>query len=421
MSRSEREAVGSNPNPATIRDYPVIRFVKGGDEVKILCSLKRFVALFAVIFLSFAFPLSALAASDSEADMPSRADFASHRGSWFVWRKRSLPLGNYYELCASPVSFSTDGAVSSGSYNFVSPSYHDVSVLTGSTDTIYYACALPVPIPGVSGSWSELPSFPVGCHGWRELSCFVSLYGVSSNLPNDYSVFLSPSYSGSTLVYSTGSEGSASDSITSAEFPSPLYSFPFAVRADSPSTSTSYVVQGGDSSCINTSHDSNSFLSFKTNKFLIDSENFSSYPYSYVCSSRDIGLVVIKSPSIPAGGTVNSASLFRPDKFNLTATLLVPASMLPDAELGDWLSRGNSDKLQDDIVDQFGIDSGTLKDSKNSFNSWSSTSSVDTEIASSASGLLSALFQNLGTFLFSVSLLCFGAVVIRMLIRKAVE
>ena len=77
--------------------------------------------------------------------------------------------------------------------------------------------------------------------------------------------------------------------------------------------------------------------------------------------------------------------------------------------------------MQDTITNDFGVDSDKLKDSKDSITDWSNTSSVDSDVASGASGLLGGLFQNLGTFLFSVSLLCFGAVVLRMLIRKAVD
>ena len=93
---------------------------------------------------------------------------------------------------------------------------------------------------------------------------------------------------------------------------------------------------------------------------------------------------------------------------------------MPDVKLGDWLSDSPED-LQDAITNQFGIDSGTLENSKDNLNSWNSSSSVDSDVASGAFGLLGGLFQNLGTFLFSVSLLCFGAVVLRMFIRKAVD
>lgn len=47
--------------------------------------------------------------------------------------------------------------------------------------------------------------------------------------------------------------------------------------------------------------------------------------------------------------------------------------------------------------------------------------SVDSDVASGASGLLGGLFQNLDSFLFSVSLLCLGAVILRIVLRKAVD
>ena len=93
---------------------------------------------------------------------------------------------------------------------------------------------------------------------------------------------------------------------------------------------------------------------------------------------------------------------------------------MPDVKLGGWLSDSPED-LQDAITNEFDIDSDTLTNSKDNLNSWNSASSVDSDVATGVSGLLGALFQNLGSFLFSVFLLCFGAVFLRMLIRKAVD
>ena len=92
-----------------------------------------------------------------------------------------------------------------------------------------------------------------------------------------------------------------------------------------------------------------------------------------------------------------------------------------DIDVGSWLSADDLEKLQDQLINDFDVDSNTLKNSKDNLNSWNSTSSVDSDVASGAIGILNGIFQNLGTFLFSVSLLCFGAVVLRMLIRKAVD
>ena len=387
------------------------------------CLFKRFAALVAALIISFSLPVSAFAASSSIADMPAKADFLSHRGSWFVWRTRDI-YGDYFELCSSPLFFDSSGNLDTSKsvvFPYKSSSYFDIGVISGSDLRYYYACALPVPCAGVSGLWSELPSFPVGSTDAKNLSCAVSLYSSSSLVDSSYYISLSPcsSFTPSSVNFSS-SIGSSSDSISAAEFPSPLYSFPFAFRSESSSNRQSYVVQGGDSSCINFTRDRDTWISFSTNKFLVKPDSFSSYPSSYTCPSSDLGLVVIKNASAPSGGTLNSASSFTPSSFSLIATLLVPVGMLPDVKVGDWISASPED-LQQALTNEFGIDSGTLKNSKDNLNSWNSTSSVDSDVASGATGFLNGIFQNLGTFLFSVSLLCFGAVMLRMLIRKAVD
>lgn len=386
------------------------------------CLLNRFAALVAALIVSLSLPVSALAASDTEADMPSRSDFSAHRGSWFIWRSRSVNGSPYYELCSSPVFFDSSGNLDtslSHPISYKSPSYFDIGVISGANLTRYYACALSVPFAGDSGYWSELPSFPVGSSSVNNLSCLVSLYSSSSWVDSDYFVFLSPCYSSSSSVSWSATQDSSTDSITAAEFPTPLYSFPFALRSETSTDHHSYVVHGGDSSCISFSRSNNLWVSFKTNKFLVEPSSFAPYPASYSCLSSDLGIVVIKPVS--SSGFVSSASSFAPStSFRLVSTLLVPAGFLPDVKIGDWLSDSPED-LQDAITNEFGVDSDTLKNSKDNLNSWNSTSSVDSDVASGASGLLGGLFQNLGTFLFSVSLLCFGAVVLRMLIRKAVD
>ena len=52
---------------------------------------------------------------------------------------------------------------------------------------------------------------------------------------------------------------------------------------------------------------------------------------------------------------------------------------------------------------------------------WNDTETVDTDVAFSAMSALNAMFQNLGSFLFIISLMVFGAVVLRMFIKKAVD
>lgn len=388
------------------------------------CLFKRFAALVAALVISLSFPVSALAASDTEADMPSKADFLSHRGSWFVWRTRSLYNSSYYELCASPLFFDSSGNFDTSSYvhSYKSPSYFDVSVISGSDEYYYYACSLPVPLVGLTGFWSELPSFPVGFSGAVNTACLLSLYSDSSWVDSDSFVFLTPCFSSASYsVFSSNSIDSSTDSITVSQFPTPLYSFPFAFRSGSSSHRTSYKVQGGKNSCISFSKNQNLHICFDSTRFLIGPDNFSQYPFTCSFPSSDIGLVAIKNASPPSGGTLNSASSFAPSSFfYLVPTLLVPVGMLPDSKLGDWIS-DSPENLQDAITNEFGVDSGRLKDSKDSLNSWNSSSSVDTDIANTSLSTINALFQNLGQFLAIVSLMIFGAVMLRMLLRKAVD
>lgn len=389
---------------------------------KCRCFFKRFASLLAALVISFSLPVSALAASDWEAEMPSLDDFYSHHGSWYVWRTLNLSGFLYHELLCSPIS------VSGSSYSLpYSVSYStnafDVSYLASDSGLIYdYACAIPLPLRGASGYWYELPSFPIGMSTYTD-TCLVRVFSTVEQPSGSYG-FLTSSFSRSDRILSFGntagssSSSSSTDTLDSFIFSSPFYSYPFAIRQTTSSSASGYGLGGGDDGFFvplsNYSRDI--FIHLGSTRFLRGTHSFVSYPSGYTIPSSDIGFVFVQQPS--------SSPVYSASSFNTTGSfafsLLVPASRLPDVKLGDWLSDSPED-LQDAITKEFGIDSGTLKDSKDNLNSWNSAPSVDSEFASGASGLLGGLFQNLGTFLFSVSLLCFGAVVLRMLIRKAVD
>lgn len=388
---------------------------------KCRCFFKRFAALVAALVCVFSLSVPAFAASDSEAAMPSLDDFYSHHGSWFVWRKINILDEYYFELLCSPI------AVSGSSYTLpysisYSTNAFDVSYIANDSGKTYdYACAFPYPLRGASGLWSELPSFPVG-KGFSPESSVVCVYSTAAQPSGTYG-FLTSSFSRSDRNLSFGntagsSSGSSTDTLDVFSFSSPFYSYPFAFRQISSSNVNSYALQGGDSNFIipPNSYSPGLHISLNSNRYLLGTSSFVPYPSGYTIPSSDIGFVFVQKPS---SSFVTSAS-----EFDCTGSfafsLLVHVSRLPEVKLGDWLSDSPED-LQDAITKDFGIDSGTLHDSKDNLNSWNSASSVDPDIASGASGLLGALFQNLGTFLFSVSLLCFGAVVLRMLIRKAVD
>lgn len=388
---------------------------------KCRCFFMRFASLVAALVCVFSLSVPAFAASDTEADMPTLDDFYSHPCSWFVWRKLNILGSSYFELLCSPISVSGSSYTLPFSYSYSTNAF-DVSYIANDSGKHYdYACAIPYPLRGATGFWSELPSFPVSS-GLSPQSAVVRVYSKSSQ-PSDTYGFLTSCFSRSDRILSFGntdgsSSGSSTDTFDAFSFYSPFYSYPFAYREVSSSTVNGYAIQGGDSNFIvpTNSYSDTDYIALKSNRYLVGSNSFVPYPIGYTISSSDIGFVFVQKPS---SSFVTSASEFDTTG-SFAFSLLVGASRLPDAKLGDWLSDSPED-LQDSITNQFGIDSGTLQDSKDNLNSWNSTSSVDSDIASGASGLLGGLFQNLGTFLFSVSLLCFGAVVLRMFIRKAVE
>ena len=385
------------------------------------CLFKRFAALVAALVLVFSLSVPAFAASDTEAAMPSLDDFYSHHGSWYVWRTFTQSGFLYYELLCSPISVSGTSYSLPYSVPFSTNAF-DVSYLANDSGLAYdYACAYPLPLRGASGYWYELPSFPIGMSSTTD-TCMVRVYS-TGDLPSGTYGFLTSSFSRSDRILSFGntagsSSGSSTDTLDSFTFSSPFYSYPFAIRESSSSSASGYVLQGGYTNFIVplSNYLSARFIHLASTRYLRGTHSFVPYPSGFTIPSSDIGFVFVKQPS---SSPVYSASAFDTTG-SFAFSLLVPASRLPNVKLGGWLSDSPED-LQDAITNEFGVDSGTLKDSKDNLNSWNSASSVDSDVATGASGLLGALFQNLGTFLFSVSLLCFGAVFLRMLIRKAVD
>lgn len=385
------------------------------------CFYKRFAALVASLMVSLTLCTPCFAGFETENVMPSLDDFYNHHGSWYVWRRATLSNTSYFELLCSPIfvsgtSYSLPYSVSYSTNAF------DVSYLANDSGKSYdYACAFPLPLRGASGYWYELPSFPIGS-GMNPDTCSIRVYS-SAAQPSGTFGFLTSSFSRSDRILSFGntsgsSSGSSTDTLDSFTFSSPFYSYPFAIRQSSSSSASGYVLQGGDNAFIvpPSNYSNTAVLHLGSTRFLRGTNSFVPYPSGYTIPSSDIGFVFVQQPS--------SSPVYSASSFDTTGTfafsLLVPASRLLDVELGDWLSNSPED-LQKIIIDEFDIDSDTLKESKDYLNLWKNTSSVDSDVASGASGLLGGLFQNLGTFLFSVSLLCFGAVVLRMLVRKAVD
>lgn len=102
----------------------------------------------------------------------------------------------------------------------------------------------------------------------------------------------------------------------------------------------------------------------------------------------------------------------------------VDANKLPAGlQVGDEFPADSDafDQLRDELLDQFSEASDYIENGKSTLTGWNDTETVDTDVASTAMSALNAMFQNLGSFLFVISLMVFGAVVLRMFIRKAVD
>lgn len=112
-------------------------------------------------------------------------------------------------------------------------------------------------------------------------------------------------------------------------------------------------------------------------------------------------------------------------KVSAEVSFWIDANKLPlGLQVGDSFPAPATDPLGDlqkKLLEDYEIQTNItdtptyLDDAINNFNS------VDSAVASGASGLLGGLFQNLGSFLLSVSLLCLGAVFLRIVLRKAVD
>lgn len=141
----------------------------------------------------------------------------------------------------------------------------------------------------------------------------------------------------------------------------------------------------------------------------------------YNCSSSDLIWIVL-----PLDLTVSSASAMFGSFASVRCNIAywVDANKLPAGlKVGDEFPADSDafDQLRDDLINQFPEASDNIENGKDTIQGWNDTESVDADVASTSISALNALFQNLGSFLFIVSLMVFGAVVLRMLLRKAVD
>lgn len=134
-------------------------------------------------------------------------------------------------------------------------------------------------------------------------------------------------------------------------------------------------------------------------------------------SSDDL-ILGVTLPSFPASqsGYVLTVSV--------AISFWVDANKLPAGlQVGDEFPANTDafDQMRDDLIEQFPEASENIQNGKDTLTGWNDTETVDNGVAAYTLLALNAMFQNLGGFLFIVSLMVFGAVVLRMFIRKAVD
>ena len=367
------------------------------------CLLKRFAALVAALVLVFSISSPALADFNDDFNLPSQSEFDKHPRQWYIEEYHG---DVYFFPCSFRVG-SNGATVGVGAPT--SPFAADLVTTSSAFYTFYY-------LDAISPYWlfNRYP-VPIG-FGYASLGFVPD--ELSLSLIEDHSAGVRY-FVGDSSDLPIGSQGHYDSSSKSGSVSGFVYRLP-AFYKSTISNNTSWGMFSGPSTYITSS---NSSVFHDLTEF---------YPLSFYAGDYEYTLPYSSDKIIYSNHLIFAASLVRSDYGSfLTSDFLPHAIVLRmnssvfKSLYGSGYSSGSwfpaDEDLQNELVNQFGVDSGTLSGSKSSLDSWSSTSSVDSDVASGASGLLNGVFQNLGTFLFSVSLLCFGAVVLRMLIRKAVD
>lgn len=127
--------------------------------------------------------------------------------------------------------------------------------------------------------------------------------------------------------------------------------------------------------------------------------------------------------SYPSWHTIDTPGKYRIEASAVVSYWIDANKLPPGLSVGDEFPANNDafENLRDELLNQFPEASDKVETGKDTIEGWNDSETVDTDVASSTISVLNALFQNVGSFLFIVSLMVFGAVVLRMLIRKAVD
>lgn len=388
--------------------------------------IRRLGASFAALLMICCMTVPALADGSNWPASPSINDFYNHPNCWYVWKTTTLNgLGGYELICSSMSEYGSTNTVNLASpfpYSTNSGTY-SITYSSGTVKTFMYSTPY---IPGfISGSWENFPSFPVG-----DASPYCAAVRVYPNIQEGYLSSVSDVFSDrSVFGFLTSWRSSGGSSISDKYENEVIDTYPVYVptnifffghkTASSSSSSTNvsgYGIVGGDNDFWATP-DNHNYLHLSKSHF--STPVYCSIPSNFYIPSSDIGFVFAKQPE---GNQMHPYNTEFNVSLRFSASLWVPTTLLPDdVEVGDWISKADVESLQDQLTKDFDVTSDTLKNSKQSFDSWQNSNTIDTDVANTGLDIINALMQNVGQFAFIVSLLCFGAVVLRVLIRKAVD
>lgn len=396
--------------------------MKGSADMrKFKMGIRRLGASFAAFLMVCCLSAPAFAANNWPVS-PADSDFRAHPNSWYVWQRKSISVYSGYELICGPVEESSKYPDSLSSAWFPYSTDSGTWSYSSSNFQRTYMYAVPYIPRSDFGYLSDFPVFPVGEPSFS--TAVLRVYPVKwrgylngiSDVFSDRSVF---GYL--TSWPSNSSSSSYSDYFNSEVLDyNPIYVpsniFFFGDKTDTSTNHTSFSIQNGDNNFWATPSNNNYLHLSKSH---LSTPGFRSFPSNFSIPSSDVGLVFCKRPSGDGMHVYNS-------EFNVSLSfglsLWVPDALLPaDVAVGDWISKADVESLQDQLVKDFDVNSDTLKNSKNNFDSWQNSNTIDTDVADTGLNIINGLMQNVGQFAFIVSLLCFGAVVLRVLIRKAVE
>lgn len=397
-SRSECETAGSSPDPATKSDFPpLFDAVKGGGDVnkKCRCFFNRFAALVAVLVFCSALLVPC---------------FASNNAQWRKWvivserqmTNESGTMSKYFQLTPFQNGEIYAAVISS----------HTGSAMFGQTNSsICY-----VTYADNSPDWWR-SSIPLGARSYVQFDLktleFSNTYSGSRSPLDSANLYVFDSnFSLMQIAHSGIVDGAESGGSVSTASSTPCFFTMVSSFNGAPSVSSSSLsVSPGQSYLFSPSDFQNVFFGFPYN-YNTDYPSGASLPLSNLSSDRIVFCLVWNITG------------FRFVHGTAEISFWVDANKLPAGlQVGDEFPADTDafDQLRDELLDQFPEASYNIQNGKDTIQGWNDMETVDSDVASTSISVLNAMFQNLGGFLFMISLMVFGAVVLRMLIRKAVD